>query len=118
MKETIDTIIKWHTETFPDATLDGQIAKWEEEKQEYEHTGYNTEEELYELADMIIVSAGIARFDYTYGIGLFANIICLYGYAVDDIWQAVEKKMEINKKRTWQESNGSYHHIEKGNEND
>ena len=28
MKETIISIAKWHEETFPDATLEGQIEKY------------------------------------------------------------------------------------------
>lgn len=36
MKETIETIIQWHAETFPNATLDGQIEKFNDEHKEWE----------------------------------------------------------------------------------
>lgn len=111
MKETIDTIIKWHTETFPEATLDGQIEKFEEEEKEYQETPYATEESLYELADMVIVSAGIARFNYTEGIRMLCYTIDNAEFTVCDIWQAVEKKMEKNRKRIWNKTaDGQYHH--------
>ena len=35
MSETIETIARWHSETFKDATLDGQIEKFYEELNEY-----------------------------------------------------------------------------------
>lgn len=114
MKETIDTIIAWHKETFPNATLDGQKEKWKEEYKEYLYTEMNTEEELFEIADMIIVSAGIARFDYWLGLDyLYETFAITYkrlGRCVN-AWEAVQKKMEINKKRKWKKTaEGTYHH--------
>lgn len=114
MKETIDTIIQWQKETFPDADLEGQKQKWKEEYKEYLYTEINTEEELFEIADMIIVSAGIARFDYWLGLDyLYETFAITYkrcGWCVN-VWEAVEKKMEKNRKRVWKkQDNGSYHH--------
>lgn len=108
--QTIDDIIFWHSCFFKEATLDGQIKKWEEEKKEYEYTAYNTEEELYEVADMIIVSAGIARFDYAMGLDYLKSSL-LKGDGISELWQAVEKKMEKNRKRIWNKTaDGQYHH--------
>lgn len=113
MKETIDTIIKWHTETFPEATLDGQIKKWTEEYRECLYTEEKSEEELEETADMAIVSCGIARFDYTKGIQYLVRSMGRFAAydRVDLVWQAVEKKMEKNRKRIWNKTaDGQYHH--------
>lgn len=110
MSETIDTIIKWHTETFPDATLDGQLAKFEEEYNEWYKTEFDSEEELYETADMIIVSAGIARFDYAMGLDFLKSSL-LKANNKSKLWQAVEKKMKKNRKRIWNKTaDGQYHH--------
>ena len=38
MKETIDSIILWHEQTFPDATMKGQIEKWFDEEKEFKQT--------------------------------------------------------------------------------
>lgn len=112
MKETIDTIIKWHTETFPDATLDGQRKKWQEEYDEWNNTEVGSEEELYEIADLIIVSAGIARFDYMIGLyHIYRAIDLVYDTNLDELWKIVEKKMEKNRRRIWNKTgNGTYHH--------
>lgn len=69
---------------------------------------------MYELADMIIVSAGIARFDYALGLSYihysftFADIASI---EVEDVWKSVEKKMKKNRKRVWNKmGDGRYHH--------
>ena len=46
MKETIISIAKWHEETFPDATLDGQKVKYTEELHEWEESQYEDISEL------------------------------------------------------------------------
>lgn len=121
MKETIDTITDWHRQTFKDATLSGQLIKFAEEINEFDVAINSGQDALSELADMIIVAAGIERFDE-----LFASAFVQFtymeasdaGFDMTELWDAVEKKMEINKKRKWQKSNGLYHHIEKGDKND
>lgn len=117
MKETIDTIIQWHKETFPDATLAGQSAKFAEEINEFKTA--TADNRLEELADMVIVSAGIQRFDNS--LGVQTRQLCYlwaadYRYDMCELWVAIELKMEKNRKRTWQkENNGSYHHTNKEN---
>ena len=66
MKETIKSIIEWHEQTFPDATLEGQLEKFEDERVEYGES-----ESLEELADLFIVACGIARFDYVVALRAF-----------------------------------------------
>lgn len=98
---TFDELSKIHAELFPETDLYQQIAKYSEEEEEYKEASDSTEDCIYELADMIIVSAGIARFDYTRGIGLLVNAIYTSEFPIDDIWIAVEKKVEKLKKRVW-----------------
>ena len=112
MKETIDTIIAWHRETFPDATLDGQLSKYQEEQQEFVESDYK---DLSELADMFIVACGIARFDIQEGIFYMVDIYDWLDsdlpYSDKDFINEVERKMEKNRKRVWKKTaEGTYHH--------
>ena len=111
MKETIDTIIQWHKETFPDATLEGQLEKYHEEVKEFVETDFK---DLGELVDMFIVACGIARFDIHEGIFYFADIDVWISdnlFDWDKFEEAVNKKMEKNRKRVWvQSGKGNYHH--------
>ena len=113
MAETIDSIIKWHTETFPDATLAGQEDKYREEFHEFTLADLGSGEELEELADLVIVSCGIMRFYYTQGFGWLVHTILHYGctpHSHDALWRAVEKKMGKNRKRAWDKHGGQYQH--------
>lgn len=117
MKETIKSIIEWHEQTFPDATLEGQEQKWDDERLEWENTSSGTPDELYELADMVIVCCGIMRFDYAKGFNyLSVTLGKLYVTPLDgeQLWNAVEKKMQINRQRKWGKQGNSYQHIEEG----
>lgn len=113
MSETFKTIAKWHKETFPDATLEGQIKKYDEEKSEFETaTG---EDRLTELADMVIVSAGVYRFDRDFGSFLCARTYMIAsdaGFDMTELWHAIDKKMETNRRRVWQKTeDGRFHHV-------
>lgn len=117
MSETIDKIIQWHTETFPEATIDGQKMKWEDEFEEFSNTSTGTVEEALELADLVIVSCGIMRFDYAEGFNHLAHTIDLmYSTRMrgHQLWQAVEQKMTENRKRKWVIGKGNYQHISEG----
>jgi hypothetical protein len=109
MKETIKSIIEWHEQTFPDATLEGQMAKFADEKKEFEQ-----EPSLEEWSDMFIVACGIARFDSILALHYFSDCFkILARQAISNVYvqQAVDKKMQINRNRTWGFSNGNYQHI-------
>ena len=115
MKETMDTIIQWHKQTFPDATLDGQIIKYAEETNEFMRADLG---DLSELADMVIVCAGIMRFAKRLGGCFLQNTytICweIGEYDMTDLWDEVDKKMQINRKRIWQKQlDGTFHHTNK-----
>lgn len=110
MKETIDTIIDWHKNTFKDETLEGQFSKFNEEKTEM-MMAIGTHR-LEELADMYIVSCGIARFNYAMGLDrMLQTLNSLRNYTIQELLYAVESKMEKNRKRVWIKSGeGHYHH--------
>lgn len=112
MKEDIRTIIKWHEETFPDATLDGQRTKFEEELNEYRQ-----DKTMMELADMFIVACGIARFDSIAALEYFSVVFkALLEWKIIGAWgvlqEVVNTKMAKNRKRVWAKTDeGTYHHI-------
>lgn len=114
MSETIDTIIQWHSQMFPDATLKDQMDKYEEERKEWLDSDCN---DLPELADMFIVACGLARFDMYTGLCALENVIFWLNsesFGMSELVEEVEKKMEKNRKRTWvKQENGSYHHTNK-----
>lgn len=111
MKETIDTIIAWHKNTFKDANLEGQKAKFDEELAEY-----NEAVNVQELADMFIVACGIARFDSVIALEYFAVVFkALASWkilgAVGVLQTVIDEKMVKNRKRIWNKiGNGTYHH--------
>lgn len=114
MKETIQSIIQWHTETFPDATLEGQRIKFWEEMEEFDSAPYYTER-VTELVDMFIVACGVARFNMTEALSEFACVRERGNYK-NIVWEDFEKvidvKMQINRKRKWGCNKGYYRHID------
>lgn len=121
MAENIASIIKWHEQTFPDATLEGQIEKFKDEYEEY----YEADKKdaygkatLMELADLVIVACGIARFNLVQGLDAFDDALNIINHAscffVEDVDEAVQEKMAINRKRKWGKGKGNYQHIEEG----
>lgn len=114
MKETIDTIIAWHKNTFKDESLEGQLKKYDEEKEEFVKSD---KKDLSELADMFIVACGIARFDMLNGIYALNNVNFWRGVSGFDtlkLCEAIEKKMEKNRKRVWVKSGEGHYHHENG----
>ena len=111
MKETINTIIQWHSQMFPDATLKDQMDKYEEERKEWLDSDCN---DPSELADMFVVACGLARFDMYTGLCALENVIFWANnksISMSKLVEAVEKKMKKNRKRVWNKTgNGTYHH--------
>ena len=101
-----------HAQLFPDATLESQIKKFEEEFEEVEHAAkvlMSDEETKNELADLYIVACGIKRFsEPLFAIlqaGLVKDIPDRQEYA-----EAIIAKMNKNIKRKWDNKNGLYKH--------
>lgn len=107
----LEEIKEWNEETFPDATLAGQLAKLEEEFKELAEAK-EMEEKEKELADVFIVLGGLRRWESHVGRHLenkfaedmpFPLLGCLLG--------EIQKKMKINRKRVWKKSgDGKFHH--------
>ena len=119
MKETILSIAQWHKDAFPDATLDGQKLKWQEEKREWKESLRPATEDFVcgdvnELADMFIVACGLTRFsdaEAMFCFGCVERELCASLCATEDLENAIDKKMERNRKRTWEKTlQGNYHH--------
>lgn len=112
MKETIKSIIEWHEQTFPDATLEGQELKYRDELLEWSDSGC---EDVFELADMFIVACGIARFSLEKGLYYIADAYAAATeIGTDELFGAVQEKMQINRQRKWGIGKGNYQHIEEG----
>lgn len=111
--ETIDTIIQWHKETFPDTTLEEQEQKFLIEFDEYIEA-IGKDEQTKELADMQIVACGIARFNRERSQVLTDKVLKYaekFKHNLDDLNEAIQEKMAINRKRQWQYVDGEYRHI-------
>lgn len=110
----LEEIKEWNEETFPDATLSGQLAKLEEEFKELQEAK-EEESKMKEFADVFIVLGGLRRWESHVGRHLenkfaedmpFALLGCLLG--------EIQKKMKINRKRVWKKSgDGKFHHTDK-----
>lgn len=109
----LDSIAKWNEETFPDATLGGQLEKLEEELKEASETTTN-KDFTKELADVFIVLGGLRRWNSK--VGTYHQNTTLEEMPnpmMAKLLIAIIKKMEINRKRVWEKSgDGKFHHTE------
>lgn len=119
MKESIKSIAEWSERTFPNATFNGQLQKFKDEKKEYadeNEKNFLSDATLMELADLIIVACGIARFDMLQGINaLYFALRVAYAHSFfmpEVVAEAVQQKMEINRKRKWGCDKGYYQHVD------
>lgn len=111
--ELIDILKKEHEETFKDVALEAQLDKFVDEQEEYKNAE-NCLEEARELADMIIVAAGIARFAPRFVYEVILPYILRNIGDEEDIYSvicymALEKSL-INKERKWNKKDGKYQH--------
>lgn len=115
--ELITEIEKWHAETFPHATVEGQMDKLKEEELEYQESGKTSE-----IADVIVVACGLNIRHSIVGYCILKHFRdCCYnhrpffGKNSVEVIDALEKKFAVNKERSakgmWKEvANGVYHH--------
>lgn len=96
MKWTDEKIVEWHKKTFPEATPDSQIAKVDGELFEL----------LLEAADVYIAATNAEK---RFG-SVVARVIkgLLYKILGEVLLEAVDRKMDINVKRTFKGD----HHVE------
>ena len=99
-------IARWNKETFPDATVDGQILKLAEEFEEMRDAIEAGEFLTSEKAVCFIVAAALKE-RFNNALGRF-----VLDYLIEEMtdeseaiaaeyFEAIEKKMEINKYRKW-----------------
>lgn len=124
---SFDNLIAQHAELWPETNLNQQVEKYKEELEEFRKV-FASKEDLQELADMVIVSAGMARFNYYIGLRHLYNTIGWLEISekatditdldipvrtIRTLWQAVELKMEKNRSRKWiKKDDVGYHHTE------
>ncbi len=90
---------KWSLETFPEASALGSLKKLKEEVAEIEVNITNGERDIMEYADCLMCLFDSARRQEE-------------PILIQEIFDAFEKKLEINKKRTWiKNDKGSYSHV-------
>ena len=97
-------IAKWNKETFPDATVDGQILKLSEEFDELKEAVLNGTLTEVEKADCFIVAAALnERFGNELGrfvlFRLVEEMTDQSEAIAAEYFEAIEQKMEINKRR-------------------
>lgn len=109
----MEEIKKWNEETFPDATLGGQLEKLEEEYEEY-FSEEDEDKQEKELADIFIVLGGLRRWKSR--IGCCIENVMFEGMPLGTAFRLlfkIKEKMEINRKRVWKKSgDGKFHHKE------
>lgn len=107
-----EKISEVHAQLFPDATLDSQIKKFEEEYDEVQHAALvlkSDEEVKKELADLFIVACGIKRFSDPLFVILQAGLVKDVPDRVEYA-EAIVNKMNKNIKRKWNNNDGYYKH--------
>lgn len=97
-------IARWNKETFPDATVEGQILKLSEEFDELKEAVLNGTLTEVEKADCFIVAAALnERFENELGRFVLFRLVEEMTDGSEAIaaeyFEAIEKKMEINKRR-------------------
>lgn len=111
-------ITEWHKATFPNATLASQLVKFNEEINELDISEDKREKEL---ADVVIVAIVLFnRFNCKIGfLAINSFINQLLGSIMNPVEaqqyinRLVNEKMEINSKRTWEETaSGEYRHVD------
>lgn len=110
MSWTPNKIAKWHKKTFPNATLESQLLKLEEESKELvEARNSDSAKYFEELADVVIVATVLKiRFNSKLAERFF-EIDIAYNPKTP-FGKIVDKKMDINAKRKWKFENGVYRH--------
>lgn len=110
----LNSIKRWHEKTFPDVTLSGQLAKLEEEICESLKVSKKDKVAFFEeIADVLIVCAGLRRFNSKIGISIENNYL---NTATPDVLSVIDlaimQKMNKNRKRKWEKTeDGLFHHI-------
>ena len=105
----LEKMAKEHEKLFPNASLESQIWKLEEEIKEFEDS-YYIGEEINELADIFIVLGGLYRWCPKVSYQFYDGITCMdYNWSL--VEEEVNRKWQINLKRKWAWNGKTYHHV-------
>ena len=108
----LEKMAKEHEKLFPNATLESQIWKLEEEIREFFDTGDYSEDELREIADVCIVCAGLYRWCPCLAYQLCSEFYWKHeGKWSSKIEKEVNRKWQVNLKRKWEWNGKTYKHI-------
>lgn len=110
LNNVLQSIKEWNATQFPEADLPGQLIKLEEELHEFHHE--QGEERLKELSDVVIVCAGLGRWQSLIGYHILSMVVNgAHHTEVNKLLDAVEAKMAKNRARVWlKDGEGKYHH--------
>ena len=100
----LEKLSKEHEALFPNATLESQVWKLEEEIKEY-RDATSVEQLIKEAADVIIVCAGLFRWCPT-----LAKIIAA-DFCVRMTEEEVNRKWQVNLNRKWEWNGKTYKHV-------
>lgn len=110
LEEFLRKMAKQHEELFPNATLESQVWKLEEEFKEHQEAD-SLEQEEKEAADIIIVCAGIYRWCPT--VAMYVADFFIDPVVADE----ANRKWQVNMNRKWEWNGKTYKHVGKdGNE--
>lgn len=108
----LEKLSKEHEKLFERCDLESQLEKLKEEKGEVQEA---YKQYCKELADVLIVCAGIYRFDPKRAIeekNLVYNICVFMDIDWEDLEKEIKRKWRINLKRKWKWNGKTYHHVE------
>lgn len=110
LNRVLQGIKEWNATQFPEADLPGQLMKLEEELHEFHHD--KDKENFKEISDVVIVCAGLGRWQSLIGYHILSMVINGAHYTeVNKLLDAVEAKMAKNRARVWlKDGDGKYHH--------
>ena len=104
IKKELAKVMIWHKKTFKDATVGGQLLKLEEEYKELEEAveNENDDEIFKEIADVLIVCAGLVRLGSIIGkVNIEATLDKMDIKELYNTLEALREKMKINRARKW-----------------
>lgn len=112
LERTLEEIAAWHADTFPASNQAGQLMKLEEELREYSEA--EQEDKDKELADVVIVCAGLRRWSSLIGQHMLAMVLAgANASQVNVLLDLIDDKMAKNRARVWKlDGEGKYHHDE------
>ena len=109
----LEKMAKEHEKLFPNASLESQIWKLEEEMHEC-NMAKTTDEKKNEFADILIVCGGLYRWLPIVSKNIMKDAYRKSGYqeiSETDIDEEVDNKWQINLKRKWAWNGKTYHHV-------